>query len=90
MELYLGKMVMLEPLDQQQIELLPVEASQQRLQGGLLLRGLADQGVAQGGGRHHLAGTGLAQAMAVLARLVHVEVVVGMLEHPEPQAALAE
>lgn len=36
MEPYLGKMAMLEPLDQQQIELRPVEAGQQRLQGGLL------------------------------------------------------
>ena len=81
---------MLEPLDQQQIELVPVETGQQRLQGGLALRGLADQGVAPVGGRHHLPGSRLAQAMAVFAGLVHVEVVMGMLEHPEPQATLAE
>ena len=86
-QLHLGKAPVLEPLDQQQIQGARIEAGQQRLEGGLPLRGLPDQGVAPVGGRHHLGGARLAQAVAVLAGLVHVKGVMGVLEHPEAQTA---
>ena len=37
--------------------------------------------------RHHFKGTGLAVAVGVLAGVVHIEAVVGMLDHRHPQAA---
>ncbi len=81
------EVLMLEPFHQQQVEAALIEAGQQLAKIGLTQIGLNDAGVTAAGGHHHLAGAGLAQAVAVFARLVDVKVVVGVLEYPEAQTA---
>ncbi len=84
---------MLEPLYQQQIELCLIEAGQQLAKIGFgqfrfAVRCFSNAGMTTAGGNHHLLGTRLAQAVAVFARLVDIKVVVGVLEHPDAQAAI--
>ena len=88
MQLDFREVFVLEPLDQEQIELCLIEAGQQLAKIGFGQFRFNDTGMTTAGGNHHLLGTRLAQAVAVLARLVDIKVVVGVLEHPDAQAAI--
>ena len=88
MQLDFREVLVLEPLDQEQIELCLIEAGQQLAKIGFGQFRLNDTSMTTTGGDHHLLGTRLAQAVAVLARLVDIKVVVGVLEHPDAQAAI--
>ena len=87
MQLYLGEVLVLEPFHQQQVEPGLVEAGQQGVKRGLGVGRLDDAGVTTARSRHHLIRPRLAQAVAVLARLVGVKVVMGVLEHTQAQTA---
>lgn len=88
MEFYLGKREMLEPFDQNQIQPPAINALEKLPQARFSLGDLLSDKRPHTPRRHeHLVGSRFTQFEAVFTRCVNFEIVVGVLDHADPEPA---